>query len=97
MVTSPSTDNERAAIEERLSELSIFLDNAITQANQSNLIDLGSMENDIASLCVQIESSAPEVANEMKPLMANLIAKLDELAASIATYQTQMEEQKDDG
>ena len=55
------------------------------------LADLGDMDKDITILCREIEASPPEIAKEMKPLIAGMISELDELAISLSTYQTQLQ------
>ncbi len=76
----------------RLQGITDMIEQAQRDLNAGKLADLGDMDKNVTALCREIEISPPEIATEMKPLIAQMISGLDELAIALSTYQTQLQE-----
>ena len=56
---------------------------AQVQIDQENVADLSSLERDVGALCTCMSTTSPADARELQPLMAEMIAALDDLAKSL--------------
>lgn len=86
-----SAKDQKSFLESQLDDMSSFLDKAIDDVGNMKSISLGKMEQQIHDLCKKIESSDPAIAHAMKPGMADIISKLDELAQRLDEYKSKIE------
>ncbi len=63
-----------------------FLDDLLQRTADGELAPLGSLDHDIDVLCKEVKNSAPEIAREVQPIMAQMIAKLDVLVEELNIY-----------
>lgn len=73
-----------------------FLDNLSQLTESGELVPMGKLDHEIDALCKEVKNSAPEIAREMQPVMAQMIAKLDSLVDELSAYkQSLLTEEKD--
>ncbi len=78
----------------RLREQIDILDDALFKIRNRELVALDRMEHTIAAICNDIQTGDPETARTMGPLMADMIARLEEMALALKDFQTTQDQRK---
>jgi hypothetical protein len=53
---------------------------------QGVMVDLKNLDQDVSSLCTKVLALPPAEARELQPLMADMIAALEELGLALSDY-----------
>jgi hypothetical protein len=76
-----------------MSDLRTHIDDMLTLVIQAErkvhegvIVNVGTLESDVAALCARITQGDPAQAREMQPAMADLITHLDALAAALDAF-----------
>lgn len=73
----------------RLSELIAFVEQASQDVQAGKIPNLHNIESEVAVLCKRVETSTPDIARQVQPLMGEMIGKLDQLAQELTEYKQQ--------
>ncbi len=96
-MTANNAEKTDERLQKRLVEMADFLDQAQANLDQKKDVELGDMKSQINALCADIEGASPATAHAMKPIMADIIAKLDQLADSLNAFKTEMKSAQNNG
>lgn len=78
---------EAKKFEEQFRDLISYIEESTEEINSGKMADLTNMDHKVAALCESVENADTEVARSTQPLMAEMIAKLDQLAQALNDYQ----------
>jgi len=81
---------------QRFDSLRILVDTLLEHTRNGEIPPLGSLNRDVDLLCKEVKNAAPDICREMQPAMANIIAKLDELARELSLYKQKLSIDKKD-
>ncbi len=84
----------RETLEREIESLTEILSQAFETLRQGHAPVLGDLGLRVERLCRDVSESAPAVAESLRPLLAGLIQRLDELALDIQTFQSGLKEAK---
>ena len=85
---SDSLETLEQAIQSQIDKI----DEAIVKARQNELIDMGDMDDAVATICQKIMHSEDKEMNRLEGRMIEMINKLDELAVELKGYQDRLAE-----
>jgi len=71
---------------EKLSTLITLIDQAQIDIDAGRVRDLSAMDHDVAKVCDDIVALPPEQAQEVQPVMADMITRLEKLAGSLQSF-----------
>lgn len=78
---------DKQSLEKRFEDLRIFIESATNDAEKGKIKDMKPLEREVEALCKDVEQSKPETATQMKPVLADMIERLDHLADAIQAQQ----------
>lgn len=84
----------RDTLEQEIESLSEILSQAFETLRQGHAPVLGDLNLRVDRLCRDVLEAAPAVTESLRPLLAGMIQRLDELALEIQNYQTSLKEAK---
>lgn len=70
----------------KMQQLGEFISDAEESVRAGKLIDLTSLDGEVTTICQKATSLPPAQAAEIQPAMADLIGRLERLAAALAEY-----------
>ena len=73
--------------EARFQAMMDFIDTGIAKTKAGQPVDLSRLDDDIIALCMDVKKAGPDIAREAQPLIADMIARLDDLAAALRDVQ----------
>ncbi|MCB1530655.1 MAG: hypothetical protein H6853_05340 [Rhodospirillales bacterium] len=76
-------------IQKRLSELNAFILDSTRTVQNGEMVDLGDLDGEVASICDSIVTLPPEEALQIQPLMAEMIGHLEKLGEALHTYENE--------
>lgn len=77
-------------IKTRLEDLTHLVRDAEMQVQNGRMVELSTLEHDVAQICANIKSVSPQTAHDFLPMMAELISALDVLADQINNYKNRI-------
>ena len=80
----------------RLQEKIDFLDEMTARVRGDQIVNLDGLNDDVTSLCEQIEASTPEIAHRTEQKMAEMIGKLETLAGELQSLRLRLVPQAGD-
>lgn len=75
------------AIEKDLRKQIAVIGEAISRVRAGILMDIDGVEAEVARLCTDINELPPEEGKKLEPSMAEMIGKLEDLAAALSEFQ----------
>ena len=75
-----------ADIRARMEKLNDFIMKAEDSVRDGKMTDLGSLDKDIADLCMKAVSLPPVEAKDLQPLMADMIGNLERLGSALKDF-----------
>ena len=75
-----------AELRAKMEKLNDFIINAENSVRDGKMMDLGSLDRDIADLCMKAVSLLPAEAHALQPLMADMIGNLERLGAALKDF-----------
>lgn len=75
-----------ADIRARMEKLNDFIMKAEDSVRDGKMMDLGSLDKDIADLCMKAVSLPPVEAKDLQPLMADMIGNLERLGGALKDF-----------
>lgn len=88
-----SEEDALQAYGEELRNLIAFVEESLGKVQGGEMPDLGDLDGKVSTLCQNIETAENEIAQQLQPLMGEMIGKLDELAQALSEYQSKMQEE----
>lgn len=76
----------------QLEDLIALVDHADSQIQQGIIIDITDLENQVVEICNNITNGNPAIARELQPFIADLIARLDNLAGNLENFKNTYKE-----
>lgn len=73
-------------IRARMEKLNDYIMQAEDTVRGGKMTDLGSLDKDIADLCMKAVSLPPVEAKDLQPLMADMIGNLERLGAALKDF-----------
>ncbi len=89
-----NSGGHREALEREIESLSDILSQAFETLRQGHAPIFSDLSLRVDRLCRDVSEAAPAVTENLRPLLAGLIQRLDELALEIQHYQTSLKEAK---
>jgi hypothetical protein len=80
------SDELRARLEKLIETVRAAKD----KADAGESVDLSGLEKEVAALCRETATMGAAAAQELKPAIAEMISRLDELAASLVEYRKRL-------
>ena len=74
----------------RFESLTDKIRNAIQQTHMGEAVNLGDLEKNVAKLCTDVSKAGNDTKRAMQQPMAEMIARLDELAHGLKEYQDRL-------
>ena len=74
-------------IKSRLEELTSFIEEAQSELADGKVVNLSHLDNEVEELCQQTLSLAPQEAQQVQPVMATMISRLEELSVALQDFQ----------
>ncbi len=75
-----------AELRSKMEKLNAFIMDAENSVRDGKMMDLGSLDRDIADLCMKAVSLPPTEAHALQPLMADMIGNLERLGAALKDF-----------
>jgi len=88
-----SDEDILSAFEQRLQELVSFVDDSLAKLQGNEMPDMADLDVKVSGLCQDIETADSETAQQLQPLMSEMIGKLDELAQALSEFQARAQEE----
>ncbi len=76
-------------LQEQIENMILLVEGADRKVREGVIVDMNSLESDVAALCARVTQSDPVLARAVQPLMADLITRLDQLVVSLDDFKTQ--------
>ena len=76
-----------AEFEARFQGMMDVIDTAIAKTKAGEPVDLSRLDDDIIAICMDVKKAGPDIAQQAQPLIADMIARLDDLAAALKDAQ----------
>jgi hypothetical protein len=70
----------------KMEKLNDFIINAENSVRDGKMMDLGSLDKEIADLCMKAVSLPPAEAHALQPMMADMIGNLERLGAALKDF-----------
>ncbi|HEU4838203.1 MAG TPA: hypothetical protein VFS88_02205 [Micavibrio sp.] len=70
----------------KMEKLNDYIIQAEDTVRGGKMMDLGSLDKDIADLCMKAVSLPPPEAKDLQPLMADMIGNLERLGAALKDF-----------
>jgi hypothetical protein len=80
-----------ANLQDKFESLIICIEQAIIDTESGKAVNLGKFEEEVAYICKTVERSSTKTAQDLKPQMAKMISKLDELEVSLQHFKTNLQ------
>ena len=68
-----------------------IIEDAIAKAKQNELADIGTLDEDVATICKEVVANDTEDTQQLEQQMIHMINLLDELAEELKAYQDRLE------
>ncbi len=81
-------------LKRRFEDLITYIDKANEDISNGQARKLSALDKTVTALCRDMEDAEKSVANDMQPIMAELISKLDELERNLTEFQQRQEGEK---
>lgn len=81
--------NERDKIISELRSLTEFVIEADNQIRDGNMVDLSRLDEEVGNLCDRTVALSAEDAQEVQPVMAEMINQLESLSLALQEYKAQ--------
>jgi len=89
--------NNPQDIESELKEITHYVHNAAARVHRGEDVDLSGLDRKVAAVCEKVEQSEPVAAKKLEPQFAELVGKLDDLAAAIKSRFDHLKGEQDSG
>lgn len=75
-----------AELRTKMEKLNDFIINAENSVRDGKMMDLGSLDKEIADLCMKAVSLPPAEAHALQPMMADMIGNLERLGTALKDF-----------
>lgn len=82
--------DDRQFFEKQFHDIHRMIDTAIQKADAGEIIALDRLNRDSERLCNQLQNTDPQTAQAIQPLLAQMIAGLDELEVKLRDIHAEM-------
>lgn len=76
-------------IQKRLRELNDFILESARTVQNGEMVCLGDLDGEVASICDSLVTLPPEEAAQIQPLMAEMIGNLERLGEALQNYENE--------
>ena len=84
--------NSAEEISNKLKGLISFIENAQEELKGGKVVDLSHLDGEVARICEDTLRLKPEEANNVQPIMAEMISKLETLGIALQEFQKNLKD-----
>lgn len=77
---------KKEALQDRMEKLRTFVTDADAALRDGKVVNLGTLEREIADICAKAVALPPADAREIQPYMADLIGELERLSFALKDF-----------
>jgi len=75
-----------------LNRLSAFIEDAQIKLGEGKVLNLSHLDSEVETVCQEIVKLPPKQAQDVQPVMADMISKLETLGISLQEFQKNLKE-----